>query len=235
MESQAFQQHHLAEKLEEVRQRIARAARKSGRTPEEVTLVAVTKGHPVTVVDAALGLGLRDLGENRVEALEERVPLYSQHQLRWHMVGRLQRRKAPRLLGLCHLLHSVDSLRLAERLSRAAEEADTSLAVLAQVNVAGEDAKTGWAPAEAADEILALAQMPGLEVKGLMTMAPHTDEEAVLRESFRGLRELHEDLQAHGYPGTELSMGMSNDFEVAVEEGSTLVRLGTALFGERAR
>lgn len=235
MESHAFQPHRLAGKLEEIRDQIARSAQKSGRAPEEVTLVAVTKGHPVTVVDAALALGLRDLGENRVEALEERMPLYSHCEVRWHMVGRLQRRKAPRLLGLCHLLHSVDSLRLAERLSRASEETGTSLPVLAQVNVAGEDAKTGWAPAEAADEILALTQMPGLEVRGLMTMAPHTEDESVLRESFQGLRLLHEDLQAHGYPGTELSMGMSNDFEVAVEEGSTLVRLGTALFGERAQ
>ena len=214
---------------------IQEAASRSGRSARDVTLVAVTKGHPVAAVEAALAAGLRDLGENRVEALEERAAAFMGQGIRWHMVGHLQSRKAPRAAAVSDLIHSVDSVRLAERLGRAGEEAGRVVRVLVQVNTAAEEAKSGLDRDGALDELGAIVALPGLRVDGLMTMAPFTEDEGILRDTFRRLRELHESARTRlsAYRGTELSMGMSNDFVLAVEEGSTMVRLGTALFGER--
>jgi pyridoxal phosphate enzyme (YggS family) len=225
----------LAERLPRTLDAIARAAESAGRDPAEVTLVAVTKGHPVEAVRAALGAGLLDLGENRVSELESKVEeMGSDSRVRWHMIGHLQSRKAPRVVGITHLVHSVDRASVAGRLGRAAEDDGGSVDVLIQVNTSGEEAKGGVPWERAEEETLALAETPGLRVRGLMTMAPFVEEEAVLRRTFRRLRELSETVRGHRPEvGGILSMGMTNDLELAVEEGSTMVRVGTALFGPR--
>lgn len=225
----------LQEALPGIREQIAGAAERSGRSGDAVTLVAVTKGHPPAVIEAALESGLTDLGENRIEALEERAAAFEGRGIRWHMVGHLQTRKAPRAAAVSDLIHSVDSVRLAERLDRSTGEGGRVVPVLVQVNTAAEEAKSGLERDRALDDLSVIVALQGLRVEGLMAMAPYTDEESVLRDTFRRLRHLHEAARSSipGYVGTELSMGMSNDFGVAVEEGSTMVRLGTALFGER--
>lgn len=226
-----FSSQRIARTLDEV----AAAVQRSGREPGDVRVVAITKGHPYPVVEAARAAGLVDLGENRVESLEERVPRLDDPEARWHMVGRLQRRKAPRLRGLISLLHSLDSVKLAERLERTADPEDPVLPVLVQVNTSGEDAKAGFSPDNAVDRVGQVLEMASLRVDGLMTMAPYTDDEAVLRQTFAALRECAErlDRELDDYRGKTLSMGMSNDYRIAIEEGSTMIRLGTALFGER--
>ena len=227
----------LKETLPRVRDAIATAAMGAGREPGEVTLVAVTKGHPVEALTAALDAGLTDLAENRVAELEEKAAYFAargRSGFRWHMVGHIQSRKAGRVVELAGLIHSVDSTRLAERISRAASDVGTEVEVLFQVNTSGEDAKQGFSPDQAQEKIPELAGLPGLRARGLMTMAPFTDDEAVLRRTFGGLRVLAEEIrQSTAELGPELSMGMSNDLGIAVEEGSTMVRIGTALFGER--
>lgn len=215
---------------------IEEAADAVGRDAAEVRLVAVTKSHPAEAVEAAVEAGLHDLGENRVGELEEKVERFGNDPIRWHMIGHVQRRKAPRAAALAHLIHSVDSARLAERISRVAPEDGEPVRILLQVNTSGEDEKGGF---DADDEgclaqLVEVADLPRLRVEGLMTMAPFTDDEAVLRRTFRRLRELREHLrEARPSVGDELSMGMTNDLRVAVEEGSTMVRIGTALFGPR--
>lgn len=225
----------LSETLPQVRDRMANACVRAGREPESVRLVAVTKGHPVDVVRASIDAGLEDLAENRVGALLDRGSAFETEACRWHMVGHLQRRKAPDVRGRVSLLHSLDSVRLARRLERTREPGEPVLPVLVQVNTSGEPSKYGFAPEEVDDAMAAILELGSLEVRGLMTMAPYTDDESVLRGTFRRLRELGDRLRVEvdGYDGRELSMGMSNDYEIAIEEGSTMVRLGTALFGER--
>jgi len=226
----------LAETLPRVRERIAAAAERAGRPPEGVRLVAVTKGHPVEAVRAALDAGLHDLGENRVGELEHKVGTCASEEVRWHMIGHLQRRKVPRVIELADLIHSVDSTRLAERLSRVALDQGRDVRVLAQVNTSGEESKGGFEADEAVEEIHRMSELEGLRVQGLMTMAPLVEDERVLSSTFRRLREISETLRAlTDAVGAELSMGMTNDMEIAVREGSTFVRIGTALFGERVK
>ena len=220
--------------LPEIQDRISDAAGRSGRASDEVTLVAVTKAHPIEAVQAALSHGLFDLGENRTEELARKRATVEDGRARWHMIGHVQRRKAPRLVGIADLVHSIDSVRLAERLSKAAVEAGEVVPVLVQVNTSGEESKSGFQGDGLKDEVLSVLVLPGLEVRGLMTMAPFTSEEASLRRTFERVRMLHEELRAlEGYCGDHLSMGMTNDFEIAIEEGSTMIRIGTALFGKR--
>lgn len=226
----------LEEALPALRARIADAARASGRAADAVRLIAVTKSHPPEALEAALAAGLGDLGENRVEELEEKVAVLGRDRVTWHMIGHLQSRKARRASELADLIHSVDTPRLAEKLSRAGEELGTRIAVLAQVNTSGEGSKSGFEGATAVEEIQRVAELPGLRVDGLMTMAPFVDDEAVLASAFARLRTLSERLRAAtDRVGPTLSMGMTNDLDVAIREGSTMVRIGTALFGERAR
>jgi pyridoxal phosphate enzyme (YggS family) len=227
----------LEEELPDVRARIERAAARSGRSPGDVTLVVVTKGHPIEAVEAVLETGLRDLGENRVEELERKAGQMRGAGVRWHMVGHVQRRAAPKLRDVAYMLHSLDSLRLAERLERTAPPGAEALRVLAQVNTSGEASKSGFSPTEVMGALERLTGLPSLRVEGLMTMAPLTEDERIVRKTFRDLKALHEEARAGvpTYRGVELSMGMSNDFELAVEEGSTIVRVGTALLGERLK
>jgi PLP dependent protein len=224
----------LAGRLAEVRERIERARDRAGRSGP-VTLVAVTKTHPAEVVQAAIRAGVADVGENRVQELEQKVPAVGRDAVRWHLIGHLQRNKVAKALPLFDLLHSLDSLRLAQALSDAAVKSGATVRALVEVNSVGEETKGGLPAAEAVEVVGRMAELPGLELRGMMTMAPFTDDQAVIRRAFRATRELCEEAarQVAGFAGTELSMGMSNDFEIAVEEGATLVRVGSSIFGER--
>jgi hypothetical protein len=225
----------LEQSLPLVRQRIGRAADLAGRRPGEIRLVAVTKAHPLAALEAALAAGLRDLGENRVEELEEKVLALGRAGATWHLIGHVQSRKARRAMESADLIHSVDSVRLGERLSRLAAEEGRTVSVLAQVNTSGEETKSGFAAEDAVERVHALAESPGLDVRGLMTMAPLVDDESMIGATFARLRQVLERLRAvTDGVGTELSMGMTHDLEIAIREGSTMVRIGTALFGERA-
>ncbi|CAN5517543.1 YggS family pyridoxal phosphate-dependent enzyme [soil metagenome] len=217
-----------------VRERIETARERAGRT-QRVTLVAVTKTHPAEVVRAARAAGIEDVGENRVQELERKVEEVGREGLRWHLIGHLQRNKVRAALPLFDLLHSLDSLRLAEKLSEEAVAAGREVRALVQVNTSGEESKYGFSADASLDALGEICELPGLRIEGLMTMAPFTEEEAILRATFAAARRLQEEAgrQISGFQPLELSMGMSNDFAIAVEEGSTLVRLGTVLFGER--
>ena len=224
----------LRERLPHVRERIAAAAERSGRDASAVRVVTVTKGHPAGAIGAAVAAGLLDLGENRVEELEEKVRLAGGLPVKWHVIGHVQRRKAARAARLATLVHSVDSLRLAARLSRCGEAEGRRIPVLVQVNASGEATKGGLPAATVQDGVGTMAELRGLRILGLMTMAPFTRDEAVLRSVFAKTRTLMEAAAAiPGVEGCELSMGMSNDYGLAVEEGSTMLRLGTALLGAR--
>jgi pyridoxal phosphate enzyme (YggS family) len=223
----------LRETLPRVRASIEEACARAGRDPGAVTLVAVTKSHPFEAVEAALAAGLTDLGENRVGELGEKVARFGHTGgVRWHMIGPIQSRKASLLPGVADLVQSVDRLKVARKLADAVEGA--SLPVLAQVNTSGEDAKGGFQGSRVVEEILEVAEFGTLRLEGLMTMAPFVDDEAILRGTFRRLRETLERVRVHAPAvGETLSMGMTNDLGIAIEEGSTMVRIGTALFGER--
>lgn len=225
----------VAARLAEVEERIGAACGRAGRDAREVTVVAVTKTHPAAAVEAALAAGLSEIGENRPQELEEKVGEIGRHRARWHLIGHLQRNKVRRTLPLVDLLHSLDSERLARKVSEEAAGGGLTARVLVQVNASGEETKGGFEPEELVDALGIICGLPGLRVEGLMTMAPWTEDERLLRRTFSALRELRDDAarQVPGFHPVHLSMGMSNDYEVAVEEGSTLVRLGTVLFGER--
>jgi len=226
----------VTENLPRVQEAIEAAATKVGRNPGDITLVAITKAHPVEALEAALSAGLRDLGENRIEELEWKVGLLGREAATWHMVGHVQSRKAKEAAGLADLVHSVDTLKLAKRISGFALEWGQPVPVLVQANLSSEESKSGFSKETLLEGLHEILELGGLEVRGLMTMAPFTEDEGILRMVFSGLRRIHEDAgKLPGYKGKELSMGMTNDFELAVEEGSTMVRIGTALFGERAR
>ena len=221
----------LPARLAEVRERIELAMERGGHG-QTVTIVAVTKTYGPDAPVAAWNAGLKDVGENRVQEaaskmLEVRVPL------RWHLIGHLQRNKVKELDGF-HLVHSMDSPRLADALASYGLARVRPMEVLLQVNVSGEGTKGGYEPADVEREAARLKGFAGLAVRGVMTMAPFDASGAVLRAVFSGARESAALLRAAGHPATELSMGMSGDYEVAVEEGATLVRLGTVLFGARS-
>jgi PLP dependent protein len=224
----------LAGRLSEVRERIGAAAARGGRPSQgrDVRVVAVTKGHGPEAVAAAWQAGLVDIGENRVqEALQKMGSVAAP--VRWHLIGHLQRNKI-KWLQQFQLVHSLDSARLADALDAYGRSRGRAVDVLVQVNVAGEETKGGYPPSEMEREGERLAGLRGIRVRGVMTMAPFDADERTLRDVFAGARAVCESLAAGGHEATELSMGMSNDFEVAVEEGATLVRLGTILFGARA-
>lgn len=235
----------MAEKIEEnlsdVRHRMSLAAERAGRDPSEVKLVAVTKGRSPVEVRAAHELGLHAFGENRVqEALSKMGDLADLKSVDWHMIGHIQSRKARDVAGVFSLVHSVDRFRIATKLDACAGEKATRQTVLIECNVSGEASKGGW-PMERREtwearlaDFRKVAELPNLEVRGLMTMAPWTDDRAVLEQVFGRLRRLSRYLSerlpiAHW---SELSMGMTDDFEVAIEQGATMIRVGRAIFGE---
>jgi pyridoxal phosphate enzyme (YggS family) len=231
----------LSERLHRVEDRVAETCAKSGRDPAEIRIVAVTKGHPRSVVEEALAAGLREIGENRVAEAAEKfaaaATALDRHGATRHMVGHLQRNKVRDAVTIFDWVQSVDSVRLAEALSRRMQESPARLPILIEVNAGGEDQKHGFPLEEALDRAGEIGELPGLSLRGMMTMAPLTRDESVLRGTFRRARELFERLVGHGgghgsAPDT-LSMGMSGDYTLAIEEGSTMVRLGTVLFGAR--
>lgn len=226
----------LRENLLRVKERIEAAKRRAGRS-DEVEIVAVTKTHPAAVIEAMLWLGVRRIGENRVQELEQKVREVGRDGAEWHLIGHLQRNKVRKALPLFDLIHSIDSVRLAQELSKEAERAGVEVKGLVQVNASGEESKHGFSVDEAVDAVGEIVALPGLRIQGLMTMAPFTSDEATLRSTFASARRLFERCASEvaGFEPVHLSMGMSNDFEIAVEEGATLVRLGTILFGEREK
>jgi pyridoxal phosphate enzyme (YggS family) len=226
----------LRDNLSRVEDRIGAAMARGGRSTP-VDIIAVTKTHPIDVVRTAIAAGFSKLGENRVLELEEKVNTIGRDAAEWHLIGHLQRNKVKRALPLFDLFHAVDSLRLAQELSAEAVKAGVTVRGLVQVNVSGEETKGGFEGEVAAvtEQIATVCELPGLEVKGLMTMAPFTDDENIVRGAFSRARQLFEQCGSAipRFDAAHLSMGMSNDYEIAVEEGSTMVRLGTILFGER--
>jgi pyridoxal phosphate enzyme (YggS family) len=218
---------NIERNIEAVQNRIERACERAGRSPGEVTLVVVTKTIAPSQIEAAFQAGIRHFGENRIQEAVAKLPLLGNLGPRptWHMVGHLQTNKAKTALELFDIIHSVDSLRLAEVLSRRAER---RVPILLEVNIAGEESKFGFAEGELASAIKQLSLLPNLEIKGLMTIAPLVEDQEEVRPVFRRLRQLRDSL------GLEhLSMGMTDDFEVAIEEGATMVRIGRAIFGPR--
>ena len=222
----------LKDRLAVVEERLCAACRRVGRKREEVTLVAVTKTATVEVAAELVKLGVTDLGESRPQELW-RKEAFLPTPVRWHLIGHLQRNKIERTLPLVHRIHAVDSLRLLTALEEQAERQGRSVDVLLEVNVSREVSKYGFAVEEVPALAPALASLKGVRVTGLMTMAAHEEDPQRCRPTFAALRELRDRLRiavGPGHPLKDLSMGMTNDFEVAVEEGATLVRIGTALF-----
>jgi len=227
----------LRERLLEVRARIEAAALKSNRRPEDITLVAVTKTHPAEIIREAIAAGVTDLGENRVQEADAKIPKLGRQAARWHLIGHLQSNKARRAVELFDVIHSLDSVALAQRLDRMCVELSRQeLPVLIQVDLSHETTKSGAHEAEVGQIAEALKQCACLRLAGLMTLPPYFDDAEQVRPFFRKLRELRDELSSQGAFGEargELSMGMTHDYEIAIEEGATIVRIGTAIFGER--
>ena len=217
----------IAANLRRVRERVDAACRHAGHSPDEVTVVGVSKGFPASAVVEAWQAGLRDIGENRVQEAATKIAAATAQgaRPRWHLVGHLQTNKVKTALGLFDIIHSVDSLHLAEAISRAAAK---PVVVLLELNVSGETSKYGLTPEEVEPALAKVRALPNIDVQGLMTVAPLVDDPEKARPVFRRLRDL---ARALGLP--QLSMGMSDDFEVAVEEGATMIRIGRAIFGSR--
>ena len=226
---------YIRDNLAQVRGNIAAACRRAGRSPDGVTLLAVSKTKPVEMIRACMDAGQTAFGENYVQELEEKYALLGDA-VRWHMIGHLQRNKVRYIMDKVSLIHSVDSIRLAEQIQRAAEKRDIRAQVLLEVNVAHEESKWGFAPEETEDAVRAVSAFANVHICGLMTSAPVTEDPETNRIYFRQLRQLYERIGAINIPNVDmqvLSMGMTGDYAVAVEEGSTLVRVGTGIFGER--
>ena len=228
-------QEQLADNIAQVRATLAEVAGRAGRRAEEITLVAVSKTFPVELVRMAYNLGVTNFGENRVQEALPKIAEFHPHDVYWHMIGHLQSNKASKVVGAFDIVQSVDSLHLAQTLSRHAEARGMRLPILLQVNVSGETSKEGMSIAEARQVARQIAALSALEIRGLMAIAPLVDNPEEVRPVFRGLRTLHEQLQGElpQCPWQHLSMGMSDDYRVAIEEGATIVRIGRAIFGKR--
>jgi PLP dependent protein len=225
----------IAENLERVHEQIAQAAAKAGRTPDEVKLVAITKTHPAERIREAVEAGHTLFGESRVQEARAKIPELPSN-LRWHFVGHLQKNKVRHALPLFEMFHGIDSLELAREINRVADEEGAHARALLEVNVAGEGSKFGFSPDQLHNEIEMLLDLPRLTFEGLMCIPPLSEKAESSRRFFVQLRELREQLQNNcSITLSHLSMGMTNDYVVAVEEGATLVRVGTAIFGERSK
>ncbi len=225
----------IEENIQSIRKKINDACIRAGRNPDEVTLIAVSKTKPVNAVREAMKSGQRVFGENKVQELRTKTSEITED-LSWHMIGHLQLNKVKYLPGMVDMIHSVDSIALAEQIEKEAAKKDTIMDILCEVNVADEDSKFGLKPSETADFIKTIAPFQHIRVKGLMTVAPATDNPEENRIYFHNLRKLMVDINEKNIDNillSELSMGMTGDFEIAVEEGATFVRVGTAIFGER--
>jgi len=225
----------VTENLEEVEEKIQAACNRSGRKREEVTLIAVSKTKPVSMIKEAYGAGIRVFGENKVQELTEK---YDQlpSDIQWQMIGHLQRNKVKYIIDKAELIHSVDSLRLARTISEEAQKHQCTAHILLEVNVAEEESKFGMTVEEAPKLAEEIAALPNIQIEGLMTIAPFVENPEENRPVFQKLRKLSVDIRAKNINNVTmavLSMGMTNDYEIAIEEGATMVRVGTAIFGER--
>ncbi len=235
MNDQPVTEAHMSENLEHVRSVIAESALRAGRAPEEVTLVAVSKTMPVELVQMAYNLGVTNFGENRVQEALPKIAAFHPQGLRWHMIGHLQSNKAGKVVEPFYCVHSVDSLHLAQTLSKHAGEHGKVLPVLLEINVSGEASKEGMTLAETSELARQIVDLPDIQVDGLMTIAPLVEEPEQVRPVFRELRLLRDRLRSEVPQSSwqHLSMGMTGDYTVAIEEGATIVRIGRAIFGER--
>ena len=225
----------VTENLKIVEEKIQNACRRAGRDRGEVTLIAVSKTKPVAMIREAMSAGIVTFGENKVQEIVEKQKEITEP-LNWHMIGHLQRNKVKQLVGRVSRIHSVDSLRLAEQIQNDFARQNEKIGILIEVNMAGEESKFGLAPEETEDVIRKIAAFPNIEVKGLMTIAPFVADPEENRLHFRNLRKLLVDINSKNIDNVnmnELSMGMTGDYEVAIEEGATFVRVGTGIFGER--
>lgn len=225
----------IRENLSIVEQKVAASCEKAGRRREEVTLIAVSKTKPLPDLQEAYEAGARDFGENKVQELVDKIPALPSD-IRWHMIGHLQRNKVKYIIGKVSMIHSVDSLRLAEEISKEAVRKDTEVDILIEVNAAGEESKYGVTLEEAPELVGQIALLPGIHIRGLMTIAPFTENPEENRPFFRKLKQLSVDIERKNIDNVSmavLSMGMTGDYTVAIEEGATCVRVGTGIFGER--
>jgi pyridoxal phosphate enzyme (YggS family) len=224
----------LSDNLQRIQERIRSACQRAGRAPESVVLQAVSKNQPPEAVRAAAGLGLTIFGENRVQEAKVKIP-QCPGRLRWHMIGHLQSNKCRDAVHFFEMIQGVDSLSLAQEIDKCADKAAKTMPILLEVNVAGESSKFGYGPQQLLAELEQINALKKIEIHGLMTIAPYSLDPEKARPVFRKLRELKVQCeQILGAPLPQLSMGMSGDFEIAIEEGATFVRIGTALFGPRA-
>lgn len=229
----------LQRRADDLRQRVASAAKRAGRHPDDITILAVSKMIPVETLRAAYALGFTIFGENRVQEAQGKIAAWGDAPARWELIGHLQSNKAARAVELFARIQSLDSLSLAETLNARATQRGQTLPVLLEVNVAGEASKTGFAPGEVVDIARALAAFPALRPEGLMTVAPLVEDPAAVRPVFQRLRALRDELRrtiaspSEPDAWSQLSMGMTDDFEIAIEEGATIIRIGRGLFGSR--
>jgi hypothetical protein len=224
----------IKENIEQIKKNIALAAQKAGRDPSDVTLIAVSKTYPVMAIKEAQKEDVSDFGENKVQELMQKIP--DLQNVKWHLIGHLQTNKVRYIIGQVALIHSVDSMRLAEEISRQAVKQNLKAAVLLEVNVAREASKHGFLEEELLDVVMKISRLEGIAVKGLMTVAPYVADPEENRQIFRKLFHLSVDIQKQNIDNISmdiLSMGMSNDYQVAIEEGATMVRIGSAIFGQR--
>lgn len=225
----------IQENLHTVEEKIKAACNRSGRTREDVTLIAVSKTKPIEMLKEAYASGCRDFGENKVQELIEKYEQMPKD-IRWHMIGHLQRNKVKYIVGKVCLIHSVDSLRLAEEISKEAVKKGVTVSILVEINIAEEESKFGAASEDAVSLVEAISQLPNIVVKGLMTIAPYVENSEENRLYFAKLKQIYVDIIHKNIDNVfmeELSMGMTGDYEVAIEEGATLIRVGTGIFGER--
>jgi hypothetical protein len=226
----------ISYRLENIHRRVEAAAARADRSPKSVRLVVVTKYRTVAQIEEAIRAGATDIGENRIQEAEQKLTSLSGQDVVWHLIGHLQGNKAKRAVALFDWIHSVDSIGIARRLDRQAEEQGKTQRVLVQVDLAGEETKSGLPAAEIFEALDEMNRLDSLSVEGLMVLPPYLSDPEEVRPYFARLRELRDSARARGCakgPLEELSMGMSHDFDVAVEEGATMIRIGTALFGER--
>lgn len=225
----------VKENLVEVKENIRIACEKSGRTPEEVTLIAVSKTKPISMIEEAYRDGNRDFGENKVQEILDKYPVLPAD-IRWHMIGHLQRNKVKYIIDKVYLIHSVDSLRLAEEISSQAVKKQVDVNILVEINIAQEESKFGISRIEALQLVEDIAKLPHIYIKGLMTVAPFVENPEENREYFQQIKKLSVDIMKKNIDNVNmsvLSMGMTGDYMVAIEEGATMVRVGTGIFGER--
>nr|WP_302624571.1 YggS family pyridoxal phosphate-dependent enzyme [uncultured Eubacterium sp.] len=225
----------INENISKVRENIVKACEKAGRNPEEVTLIAVSKTKPVSAIEEALLSGTLDYGENKVQELCDKYDVLPKN-IRWHMIGHLQRNKVKYLVGKTYLVHSVDSLRLAEQIEKEFAKYNQVCDILVEVNIAQEESKFGISAKETEELIRKIAKFEHVRIKGLMTIAPYTEDPESNRDYFREIKKLSVDIRDKNIDNVSmdvLSMGMTGDYMVAVEEGATMVRVGTGIFGER--